>query len=246
MKFLKQTKLIYEFLCLGLCLNICCGAVNAENSGHIREARFVNNPAIIEKINEKVDFKTPSFKSLWKDGRGVKSTEKVEDLTLDTKHILYTVQLLQSGAIDEIFISIPITSNKSTKFVGSVFFFIRSKEGNNPTLLSVIDNLCNGTAVLEDLVLPDASGIQYSVDAPDDSATSNELSVEFEKIESWSAYKENREKLESAQLLLSEEDNKGIYKRIDNNLTYIKDPESLPTYLLVNILWDDEDASTSV
>lgn len=228
MKFTR--KIVNKILCLTVLGNMCCNPVSAVSNINFCDYRFVNNASIIESIKSCVDFSGPSFKSLWATGRKGESREHLE---VDTDHILYTVQLsptttaTEIPTVNEIYISAPIIDSASgSKIVGDVAVLMQySKSGVQ--LSDVIRDFCLAETLPRDLNSVGKRNVQYFLNDPD---ASTKLPVEYEKIESFSAFEAKEADLEAAKVIVDDKDKKALGTGLSN----------INKMALVNVIKADE------
>lgn len=196
-------KVINKVLCFAILANICCYPVNATSKIDVCDYRFVNNTKIIEHIKSCVNFSGPSFKSLWSLDRAKESSEH---LAIATAHILYTVQLSPTLKVDEIYISAPIIDSASgSKMVGEILLTV--PYGHNERLQDVMNELCFTNDLPDRFTQIGKQHIQYFLNDPN---APTELPIEYEKIETLSAFEEKKDDLEVAKVIVNDKDGKTL------------------------------------
>ena len=219
---MRFTKRVINGILCTILVSIYCPPVNAA-SIDVYDSRFINNPEIIDCIKNRVNFKDKYFLSLWDINR---KGENCKGLEVDTEHLLYTVQLSSEKTVDEIFISAPIIDNScDNKMVGTIL--LSAQYGDQKVNLSdVLKDFCLNESLPQRLNLAEANDVQYFLNTPD---APTELPVEYEKIESLSAFEEKKEELETITVVVADQDKKPLGTGLSN----------IGKVSLVNIVSDD-------
>lgn len=199
MKFTK--KVINKVLCFTVLANICCNPANAVNDITVCDSRFVKNTEIVRLINDRIDFKSECFQSLWSTGR---KGESSEHLAIDNKHIVYTVQLSPTLTVEEIFISAPIID--SAKVVG-VILLSAQYDKDNIDLSGTITDFHSSKILPQGLNFAASEDVPYFLNAPD---APTELPAEYNEIKNLSEFETKKDELEAATVIVDEKDKKAL------------------------------------
>ncbi len=209
-------KVINKVLYCTVLLNVCYSPVNAVSNMTVSDSRFINNMGLIEEIKRKINFHSAGFESLWAAGRKGESREHLE---VDTEHILYTVQLSSTPAVDEtptvdeIFISAPIVDNSGAKNAIGTILLSAQYSRQNVQLSDIIKDFCITGTLPNELDLAEAEDVQYFLNAPDASA---ELPVEYQKITNLSEFEAKKDKLETTTVVIDDKDKKALGAGLSN------------------------------
>lgn len=202
------------------------------------DSRFVSNPEIIKRIVEKVDFQTSCFKCLWACSRGVKNNEGIEYVKLDSENVIYTIELFQNS-VQKVSFAPEIYSDKEGEKYYDGFIVISAEfQGERPSLSSVLNIICNEQTIPTNFILNDE--YQYFLNEQTKFNDTNSFR-NSKRIENFAEYEKIKDELEDTVLLISKKDEKEEFTQLDDDFSFVKNP----TYLLVNIIWDEDDSLIS-